>query len=156
MVLITVVILSTACGFQSMLPSSPPPAEPSPVIVSTPISIPPTPQVATGKGAIVGVVRGRDGGPLPKDTRAFLTTFIWNATKTHGIYALDPARTPSVLVEVSGWFQFVNIEPGTYVVVVGTTPEKAAVIIGDDGQARVIEVKPDQVVDLGEQRVDAQ
>ena len=111
------------------------------------------PQLEPSKGAITGTVLKQDGTHPPDNVRVFLASFYWNEAKTEGVFVLDPDRGTNVPISDRGSFQLFNIEPGNYVLVVGATPEAAIAILGDSGQPRVIEVKPGEIVDIGEQRV---
>ncbi|MCK4472474.1 MAG: hypothetical protein KAW49_11905, partial [Anaerolineae bacterium] len=115
---------------------------------SPPVSMPP-PQVALGKGAIIGVILNQDSTPFEGEVKVFLTPFYQHETDDWGIYVLDPNQATTVTLTDSGAFQVVDIEPGDYVLVVGRTPETAALILRDDGQARVFEVEPDEITDVG-------
>lgn len=125
---------------------SPLPSPPLPVSV-------PLPKVASDKGAIIGVIVGRDGTPLKEGVKVFLTPFYRHETGDWGVYILEPSQVPIVTLDAEGRFQLLDIKPGAYVLIVGTTPEMAVAVLGDDGQARVIEVKPGEVVNIGVQRV---
>lgn len=109
--------------------------------------------VSPGKGAIVGTVLNQDGKKLSPSVNVFLATFYWNDSKTQGVFLLDPDRGARVPIANSGLFKFVDIEPGHYVVLVGETPATAVAILGNNDQARVVEVSADQIVDLGEELV---
>lgn len=160
-------LLLPACATETVTPSeSPAPLKPTEIIPGerptptpltdvTPVERATTvpPQLESGKGAIIGIVLKKDGTYPGEDVRVFLASFFWNEEKTEGVFILDPARATSVPISDQGAFQLFNIEPGNYVLVVGVTPEAAVAILGDRGQARVIEVKPGEIVDIGEQRV---
>ena len=109
--------------------------------------------VSPGKGAIVGTVLDQDGKKLPPSVNVFLATFYWNDNKTQGVFLLDPDRGTRVPIANSGLFKFVDIKPGYYVVLVGETPATAVAILGNNNQARVVEVGADQIVDLGKEHV---
>jgi hypothetical protein len=166
-ILLLIVLLLPACATETVTPSesptSPKPLEvtpygsptPTPLAAVTPEERATTvlPQLEPGKGAIIGIVLKEDGTYPGENVKVFLASFFWNKEKTEGVFVLDPARATSVPVSDQGAFQLFNIEPGNYVLVVGVTPEAAVAILGDRGQARVIEVKPGEIVDIGEQRV---
>lgn len=65
-----------------------------------------------------------------------------------GIYVLEPSVHPSAELAPGGVFQINNVPPGKYVLIVGPVPEDA-VVIRKDGNPWVVEVKPDEVTDLG-------
>ncbi len=166
-ILLLIALLPSACMTETVTPSeSPTPPEPTevtPAESSTPTPLadvtpeePATtvpPQLEPSKGAIIGTVLKEDGTYLAENVRVFLASFFWNEEKTEGVFILDPDRATSVPISDQGAFQLFNIEPGNYVLVVGATPEAAVAILGDSGQARVIKVKPGEIVDIGEQRV---
>lgn len=109
--------------------------------------------VSPGKGAIIGTVLIENNKKLTRSIRAFLAPFYWNDSKTQGVFVLDPDRAVSVPIAHSGLFKFIDVKPGYYVVLIGETPATAVAILGDNNQAHVIEVGADQIIDLGEQRV---
>jgi hypothetical protein len=166
-ILLLIALLFSACVTETFTPSkSPPPPQhtevipresstPTPLADVTPeeraTTVPP--QLESGKGAIIGIVLKEDGTYPAENVKVFLASFFWNEEKTEGVFILDPDRATSVPISDQGAFRLVNIEPGNYVLVVGVTPEAAVVILGDRGQARVIEVNAGEVVDIGEQRV---
>jgi hypothetical protein len=166
-ILLLIALLPSACMTETVTPSeSPTPPGPTEVATDeiptlTPLAdvtpeetattVPP--QLESGKGAIIGTVLKEDGTYPPENVRVFLASFFWNEEKTEGVFVLDPDRATSVPISDQGAFQLFNIEPGNYVLVVGVTPEAAVAILGDRGQARVIEVNVGEVVDIGEQRV---
>lgn len=166
-ILLLIALLLPACATETVAPSeSPTPPEPTEVTPSesptpTPLAdvtpeeraTPVPPQLESSKGAIIGTVLKEDGTYPAENVRVFLAAFFWNEEKTEGVFVLDPARATSVPISDQGAFRLFNIEPGNYVLVVGVTPEAAVAILGDKGQARVIEVKPGEIVDIGEQRV---
>ena len=115
---------------------------------SPPISMP-SPQVALGKGAITGVILDQDSTPFEGEVKVFLTPFYQHETDDWGIYVLDPNQATTVTLADSGVFQIVDIEPGDYVLVVGRTPETAALILGDDGPALVFKVETDEITGVG-------
>lgn len=148
---IIVPLLLVACALNPVPPIVSPISTPQTAISKSPI--PTQAPVAAGKGGIIGILQSQAGGSLPKDEKVFLAKFVWNAAKTHGVYVLDPANATLVVVHPTGWFQFKDLEPGDYALLVGVAPEKAVPIPDDRGQARVIEVVADQIVDLGKQRI---
>lgn len=166
-ILLLISLLLPTCATKTIIPSestiAPEPTEVTPTESATLIppatvmpeeyATPVPPKLEPGKGAIIGTILKEDGTYPAKDVRVFLAPFFWNEEKTEGVFVLDPARATSVPISDQGAFQLFNIEPGNYVLVVGVTPEAAVAILGDRGQARVIEVKPGEIVNIGEQHV---
>jgi hypothetical protein len=125
------------------------PAPVSPLPTPVPTWAPATP--SAGKGSIKGSVSHVGGGQIPPNTQVFVAKFVWDPKKTSGVFFLDPEAAVGIPVDSAGNFQVRDLDPGTYVLVVGTTPMVANAIIGDSNQARVIDVVAGQVIDLGHQ-----
>ena len=66
-----------------------------------------------------------------------------------GIYVLEPSLYPQTTLGADGSFQLNNLAPGRYVFVAGPDAEDARAVIDAKQQARVIEVKPNAVIELG-------
>ncbi|MCB9004166.1 MAG: hypothetical protein H6664_07305, partial [Ardenticatenaceae bacterium] len=108
----------------------------------------PTPQtLETGKSGIRGVVHNTDGA-IPPGTVVYFTE-VTRHPEGWAIYVLDTASTHYVPVDESGFFEGTNLESGEYVLIIGIDPENAKAILREDGQARVYEVLPDQMLDIG-------
>jgi len=54
---------------------------------------------------------------------------------------------------VAGYFQFVDLSPGEYVIIVGTSAETGVVIEGEDSEPFIFEVLSGEVTDVGEKFV---
>ena len=67
-----------------------------------------------------------------------------------GFYVLEPFRHPSADVDASGFFQLSDVPPGRYFLVLGPSPEGALLIVDESYQARLIEIKANEVLQLGE------
>ena len=69
--------------------------------------------------------------------------------KSGGIYVLEPSIYPQTTLAADGSFQLNDLAPGSYVFVAGPDAEDARAVVDDKGTARVFEVKPNQVLELG-------
>lgn len=106
-------------------------------------------ELEAGKAAITGSLRLNK---QPAELSVYLSTFVWNDTKTAGVFAFDTNTGISTEV-VSNKFQIPNIDPGFYVLLIGESIEKSVVIPREDGQAQVFEVQAGQILDIGEQTI---
>lgn len=72
-----------------------------------------------------------------------------------GIYIYDPANSPTTNSMLGGYFVFDNIEPGEYVLVVGSVEINTYKIISmADGLPQVFEAPVDQITDLSNIQVE--
>jgi hypothetical protein len=62
---------------------------------------------------------------------------------------LEPSLYSQTTLGADGSFQLNNLAPGRYVFVAGPDAEDARAVIDAKQQARVIEVKPNAVIELG-------
>lgn len=101
---------------------------------------------AAGLGGIIGKFQDNVLWQ-EKQLYVYAAPFFGNADD-QGIYVLDPSLHPKTKLEFDGMFQLNNLQPGAYVLVIGTRPEDARVI-AKNGKPWVIRVSSGQVVDLG-------
>jgi hypothetical protein len=102
-------------------------------------------------GVIVGQLDNMTG-PMPDDVYIW-TVKLLRSPEGYGIFALNTLTTPSFLIDSGGYFQAFPIEPGEYVLIIGTSPESAAAITREDGQAKPFEVFAGEVLDIGKQTI---
>lgn len=117
--------------------------------LSSEVSPPPTIVPEAGQGAVVGQIVVRES-LWPTRASVFLCPFYWDESRSGGFFLLEPSVHPHVELQMGGYFQISNVRPGSYVIVVGPGPEDAVPIRDDDGEPRVFEVQPDEVLDIGE------
>jgi hypothetical protein len=71
-----------------------------------------------------------------------------------GAFVLDTAFSPGDITDDTGHFRFDNVDAKEYVIVVGDVYSVYKIIAEPSGQARVWKAEPDQILDVGELRVD--
>lgn len=69
------------------------------------------------------------------------------------LFLLDEAFSPTAITDADGYFAFTDVEPKEYIITVGEfthiwKPYK------ENGKAKVFKLEADQVVDVGEIKVD--
>ncbi len=129
--IIFLAISLVACGIQT----------PSPV--ATPTTITPR----QGLGGIRGTIQDANGIWGERTIHSFAARF-YPTSPGNGFYVLEPALDPSVALEPDGLFQLNDLNPGSYVLVIGPTPEEG-IAVRDQNQPKVVQVLADQITDLG-------
>lgn len=66
-----------------------------------------------------------------------------------GLYMLEPNQHAHTPLEADGSFFFPQLEPGSYVLVIGPTPEEARPVLGRDGRVQVFNLQSGQALDAG-------
>ena len=110
---------------------------------ASPTSITP----AEGKGGMRGVIANITNFWERGTVYVFAAEYHGNE-KGEGIYVLEPSIHPFTTVDIGGLFQITDMPPGEYVLIVGPTPEEAAVVRkGDD--ATIYKVTANEVTEVG-------
>lgn len=102
-----------------------------------------------GKGAVVGSVKIQ--GAPQEDIMVFLAPFYRVRGEGEGFYALEPSVHPHAALQEGSFFELANVDPGYYVMIIGTEP-RGAFVVEQHGQPRIWEVPPDELLDVGEIR----
>jgi hypothetical protein len=105
-----------------------------------------------GGAAIIGNVNSGTG-TFPAGVSVYLVPVYWNQQHTEAFYAVDASQAMSSSIYQNGYFQLLNMPPGDYVLVVGQSLEDAGIFADDRNQTRVFTVKPNEVLNVGEQTV---
>ncbi len=106
-----------------------------------------------GKGSISGVVtNARQTWPEMKVIYIFAAPFSGDASGK-GIYFLDPSVHAQAALEAGGGFHLANLTPQRYVLVVGPQADSSRPLLDEQGKARIVEVKADEMVQLGQVKV---
>jgi hypothetical protein len=77
----------------------------------------------------------------------YLATIIRPEGEGMGVAALDPVNDPRVEPDASGYFVFLDVQPGRYAL--GIMSPGGPVLIQQDGREILVEVEAGQVADLG-------
>jgi hypothetical protein len=113
-------------------------------------TISPTLLPVKGVATVVGrLVRRYNSSPIA-DTSIYLARAQWNADRTDGIFALDVNVAPSSKTLTDGTFTFAQVQPGEYVLVVGSIYANPIIVSNPNGTARVFEIPSGKVTDFGE------
>jgi hypothetical protein len=105
-----------------------------------------------GKASVVGrVLSKQTGAPI-----AGTSVRLAEVTRQGGeaIYVLDGANSPGATTANDGSFVMANIVAREYVMVVGDPFGSYAVVTDETTRARVWNAAADQILDIGEQRVE--
>ena len=118
------------------------------VVVEKPIASTITVVVPEDKlGGIIGKINAEDSVLSEANIYIWAANFYGNG-EGGGFFLLEPEKFPKVKVESNGQFQFNNLEPGDYVLVVGSNPEMAKPIL-ENGETKIVTVQENDVIDLG-------
>jgi len=69
-------------------------------------------------------------------------------------FVLSDSTSPSALTDAEGYFVFTDIPPVEYVLIIGDIYGKYKAILGEDTVTRVFAPTADQVLDVGDIKVD--
>jgi len=103
-----------------------------------------------GKAVLLGRVLDPEEKPLISVPLHLAEVYHDNYNPEKGAYVLDIAFSPATITDKNGFFAFINIKPGQYVLVVGDVEVNNYVIVAEkDGKAKVWNVPVDQTIDIG-------
>ena len=150
LIILSMFILSN-CQNSSMPATSNLPTAVSPLAQNT-IVKPPTPEQPTpGKATIMGrIVERTDGEPITNISVRLAQVYKQDNEE---IFVLDDAFSPGDITDDRGWFVIKDVEAQTYVIVVGDANSAYEIISKSPGTARVWELPPDEVTDVGTLKV---
>jgi hypothetical protein len=89
-------------------------------------------------------------------TTVYLARIYKNAANEKGVFALDVVRSPKSLLAKDGAFSFTGVEPGDYVLIIGTpgTQAKSIVYSKTPGSQVIFTITADKPSDLGTLKAD--
>lgn len=149
-ILLALVVACTYSVQQTNLHRTTTPSAPTSLV--SPLSLPnvsPLPHRAGLTGQLISVSRS---APLT-NTTVRLARVFWDEQHTDGVYVLEGARSPSDVTDENGFFVFVDVHPGDYVMIVGDIYGDHVVISNPDGSARIFTLREGEVMELGQLRV---
>lgn len=80
---------------------------------------------------------------------------VYRNPENDGAYVFDTASSPYTLTNAGGRFIFTNLEPGEYVIVVGSIEVNRYEIIAEpNGRPKVVNVSPGELLDLSTLQVE--
>jgi len=146
--LLGALVLLAACTPPKVVSPVPTPtAAQSPLVVRQVTTLPAVTPVA-GTAVIKGQVSADTLKWTGENIYIYAAPFSSIQGDQEGFYMLEPTIHPKTTVNPDGAFQFTQVPPGAYVLVVGPTPEEA-VAIQESGHAKVFRVADSQVLDIG-------
>lgn len=130
---ILVLLITTACSFNSLLPNTP------------------TATLAPGMGRVTGVLQvGAREKPQPaKNALLYLAKTIKDSTGKDSVAALDRVHSPRTVTDNQGRFMFSNVPPGNYGLVLDIITNSFLLMKPGSEEALLIEVPAEKQVDLG-------
>ena len=102
----------------------------------------------TGQGGVTGQIEQAASLWPEQPVIIYAATFKGDES-SGGVYVLEPSLYPQTTLAEGGSFQLNNLVPGRYVFVAGPDAEDARAVVDAKQQTRVIEVKPNAVLELG-------
>ena len=118
---------------------------------STASALPPTPEA--GKATVVGRVFSRQTSQPITNTPVRLAEVHRMSEDGDGAFILDDAFSPGAITDHQGNFVIANVEAREYVIVIGDVNVQYDVIAEPSGKAQIWNAVADQVLDVGELRV---
>lgn len=130
----------TSCSANSLITPS------SKANENFPMPVVPTPE--SGSAVVTGKVTAMANKPYGGEY-VFLAQVNFN-DKGEGAFFLDTIRSPATQADENGYFQFKNVSPKKYVVIVGD-PTGNSVVVTEPGSLNPIiwDVEADKVLDVG-------
>jgi len=107
----------------------------------------PTITLTSGKGAVIGVLK--IGMQPAKNVRLYLAKTIKDNTGQDTFAALDRINSPTSLTDEQGRFEFYNISPGKYGLVIDVIKDSYLLLKPDSNEALLIDVSSGNQIDLG-------
>ncbi len=112
----------------------------------------PTP--ATGKAVVVGILNNTKAGGTFASVKVFLAKIYYSADGTQAAFGLDIRTSPRAITAADGYFAFVDVEPGDYLLMVGDPTFAGTVKYADSaGNDIVLKLVAGQTRDLGVAKV---
>jgi hypothetical protein len=114
------------------------------------VTVTPPPPPQNGTATVTGRVMQNQGYPM-SDTIVRLADVARGAEGRGGAYILDTAHSPGTWTDKEGFFSFVNVKAGEYVIVVGDVEDTGIyeIVNETNGQAKVWNIPIDKVTDVG-------
>ena len=106
-------------------------------------------QLESGKAGLLGKLVNENELPVRGEVIK-LAKVVWNEEKTSAGFVIDGANSPSVISEEDGFFAFMNVDPGEYVIVVRNIEINPIVIPRAPGsnEAAIFTIQSDQILDV--------
>ena len=106
-------------------------------------------QLESGKAGLLGKLVDENELPVSGEVIK-LAKVVWNEEKTSAGFVIDGANSPSVISEEDGFFTFMNVDPGEYVIVVRNIDINPIVIPKAPGsnEAAIFTTQSDQILDV--------
>ncbi len=116
---------------------------PTATSTSSPTQRAPAADVASVHGRVLDATTS---GPIPSTAVRLAEVY---RSGGDGAFVLDDASSPATLTDQQGYFVIEDVEPKEYVVVVGDVHIAYEIVAEPSGEARVWELRPGEVTDIG-------
>lgn len=103
----------------------------------------------SGRGGLLACVPAAPETWEEGEIFAFAAAF-YSSSDSSGFYMLDPGRDPRAALDTQGCFQFNDLPPHEYVLVIGPRPEQGRLVAGEDDRPRIFNVTAGETLQPGE------
>ena len=110
---------------------------------------PSTPAASTGKAVVSGQVLSNTNRQPIKNTVVYLAQVHHDEASNQAVFALDLAYSPGAKTDDNGFFNFADITPNEYVLVVGDFYGENDIVREENGNARVYKAEGGKTLDIG-------
>ena len=112
----------------------------------------PTP--ASGRAVVVGTLNNTKSGVTFGSVKVFLAKIYYSADGTQAAFGLDIRTSPRAVTAADGYFAFVDVEPGDYLLMVGDPTFAGTVKYADSaGNDVILKLVAGQTLNLGVAKV---
>lgn len=98
------------------------------------------------KSIIQGQLINMDGRPFEGMTVRLAR--VYRENNEGGAFVLDEANSPLSLTDSNGEYQFLNIDPGEYVLFVGSLNDRYKIVSGPDENPNIYSVRANEVLEI--------
>lgn len=116
-----------------------------------PTPLPPEPGKVTVTGRVFSIT---DGKPIPHISVHLAEVKNFDTSNSSPIFILNESDSPSAFTDPDGHFVIANVAPQEYVVVVGSINVLYAIVTETPDKAKVWKTAENQVLDIGDLRVE--
>ena len=132
-------------------PTLTPTAMPSPTPTPPPIPSPtPIPTPMPTKGAITGQLIGRESGRPEGGLIVYLGDISYLQPNSIPIITMRQRASPHTMTDESGNFAFLDLEPGTYALILWTPVNSLVINDPETGKGLLVTVEAGAIIELGE------